>query len=80
MNEDEIRHFSTLTLCTLSGLGGVGKTTLVTEFAYKYRRFYQFICWLDASTKKDFFISCISLHMNEVHLYILDMVDFIAFF
>jgi hypothetical protein len=68
MNEDE-RQFSTLTLCarsysqevTLSGLGGVGKTTLVTEFAHKYSVFYDLVYWLAGGSREEFLRSCLSL-------------------
>ncbi len=42
MNEDAATHFSTMPLCA-SGMGGVGKTTLASEFAHKYHPFYDFI-------------------------------------
>jgi hypothetical protein len=33
----------------ISGMGGVGKTQLAVEFAYRYRRFFQGVHWVDAS-------------------------------
>ena len=35
----------------ISGLGGVGKTQIAIEYAYRYRDFYQAIFWLTASTR-----------------------------
>lgn len=61
MDESNEYGFATLTLCALSGLGGVGKTTLATEFAYKYQQFYDFVYWMEGGTKKDFIFSCESL-------------------
>ena len=61
MNEDEERRFSTLTLCPLSGLGGVGKTTLATEFAHKFHQFYDFIYWMEGGSKEELLRSCIAL-------------------
>jgi hypothetical protein len=61
MDESNECGFAALTLCALSGLGGVGKTTLATEFAYKYQQFYDFVYWMDGGTKRDFIFSCESL-------------------
>lgn len=34
----------------ISGLGGIGKTSTVTEYAYQYRNEYQAIFWIQAQT------------------------------
>jgi tetratricopeptide (TPR) repeat protein len=60
MNEDAATHFSTMTLCA-SGMGGVGKTTLASEFAHKYKPFYDFIYLMDGGSRGEFLRSCISL-------------------
>ena len=61
MGDIDERQFATLTICALSGMGGVGKTTLATEFVHKYKQFYQFVCWMDGSSKRNFLSSCITL-------------------
>jgi tetratricopeptide (TPR) repeat protein len=74
MNEDE-KQFSTLTLCahihpqevTLSGMGGVGKTTLATEFAHKYGIFYDLVYWMRGESRDEFLRSCLSL-LNELKI------------
>jgi hypothetical protein len=68
MNEDD-RHYATLTLCaranpqevTLSGLGGVGKTTLATEFAHKYGMFYDLVYWITGGSREELLRSYLSL-------------------
>jgi tetratricopeptide (TPR) repeat protein len=61
ISEDHKSHFSSLALCALSGMGGVGKTTLAVEFARKYGPFYDFVYWMDGSSRRDFQASCVSL-------------------
>src|SRR5579859_1182572 len=34
----------------ISGLGGIGKTQIAVEYAYRYREFYQAIFWITVST------------------------------
>jgi len=33
------------------GMGGVGKSTLAAEYAYRYRAFYAGVCWCNAGTR-----------------------------
>ncbi len=35
----------------ISGLGGIGKTQIAIEYAYRYRQHYQAVFWIDASTR-----------------------------
>lgn len=37
----------------LSGLAGIGKTHLATEYAHRYRDRYTDVCWIDAATPED---------------------------
>ncbi|KAF5667724.1 tetratricopeptide-like helical [Fusarium denticulatum] len=41
------------TICLLQGLGGVGKTTIALEYAFKYRAEYDFVFWIPAQTELD---------------------------
>ena len=36
----------------ISGLGGIGKTQLALEYAYRYRSEYQAVLWAQADTKE----------------------------
>jgi tetratricopeptide (TPR) repeat protein/DNA-binding XRE family transcriptional regulator len=36
----------------ISGLGGIGKTQIAVEYAYRYRDHYQAIFWINASTRE----------------------------
>ncbi len=38
----------------ISGLGGIGKTQIAVEYAYRYRDHYQAIFWITASTREAF--------------------------
>jgi tetratricopeptide (TPR) repeat protein len=38
----------------ISGLGGIGKTQIAVEYAYRYRDHYQAIFWIAASTREAF--------------------------
>jgi transcriptional regulator with XRE-family HTH domain len=35
----------------ISGLGGIGKTQIASEYAYRYRDHYQALLWIDASSR-----------------------------
>lgn len=35
----------------ISGLGGIGKTQIAVEYAYRYRDYYQAIFWMNASSR-----------------------------
>lgn len=37
---------------SIVGLGGIGKTQLAVEFAYRYSPVYDFVCWVDAESKE----------------------------
>lgn len=37
----------------LTGLGGLGKTQVALEYAYRYRRDYQAVCWLRADSREN---------------------------
>lgn len=45
----------------LSGLGGIGKTHIAIEYAYRYRDQYAAIFWIQADTRDDLISSCIGL-------------------
>jgi transcriptional regulator with XRE-family HTH domain len=41
-----------VTIETISGLGGIGKTQLMLEYAFRYRKVYQKVFWLRADTQE----------------------------
>jgi DNA-binding XRE family transcriptional regulator len=41
----------------ISGLGGVGKTQIAVEYAYRYRDTYQGVFWVHAATRQDIIAS-----------------------
>ncbi len=55
----------------ISGLGGIGKTQIAVEYAYRYRDHYQAILWITASTREaftaDFVMLAALLDLPEQH-------------
>ncbi len=55
----------------ISGLGGIGKTQIAVEYAYRSRDHYQAIFWVNASTRDalsaDFVILAVLLSLPEQH-------------
>ncbi len=55
----------------ISGLGGIGKTQIAVEYAYRYRDHYQAIFWLTASNRDalsaDFAMLAVLLDLPEQH-------------
>jgi tetratricopeptide (TPR) repeat protein len=55
----------------ISGLGGIGKTQIALEYAYRYRDHYQAIVWVNASTREvlsaDFVSLAAVLDLPEKH-------------
>ena len=55
----------------ISGLGGIGKTQIAIEYAFRYRDQYQAIFWVNASTREalsaDFTALAILLDLPEKH-------------
>lgn len=45
-------------LQAISGLGGIGKTQLAIEYAYRHRQAYQAVLWVSADTLECFAKSC----------------------
>lgn len=55
-------------LAALKGLGGVGKTSLATEYAYRYRSLYAGVWWCPAESRSGLITSLASLarHLGAV--------------
>jgi transcriptional regulator with XRE-family HTH domain len=55
----------------ISGLGGIGKTQIAVEYAYRYRDLYQAILWITASSREaftaDFVMLAALLDLPEQH-------------
>ena len=55
----------------ISGLGGIGKTQIAVEYAYRYSDHYQAIFWINASTRDaisaDFVLISSLLDLSEQH-------------
>jgi transcriptional regulator with XRE-family HTH domain len=51
----------------INGLGGIGKTQLAVEYAYRYRSEYTAILWFRADSQESLIDSCVSL-ANELDL------------
>lgn len=55
----------------ISGLGGIGKTQIAVEYAYRYRNHYEAIFWLTASNRDtlsaDFAMLAVLLALPEQH-------------
>lgn len=45
----------------ISGLGGIGKTQIAVEYAYRYAEHYQAILWVTASTRETFIADIVLL-------------------
>src|SRR5260221_483946 len=46
---------------TISGLGGIGKTQIALEYAYRHRQTYRAILWMQADTREALILGFISL-------------------
>ena len=45
----------------ISGLGGIGKTQIAVEYAYRYQAEYSYIFWVNASTREDIIVSLLEI-------------------
>jgi tetratricopeptide (TPR) repeat protein len=56
MHDNLMRHSTTHEVLpqVLSGLGGIGKTQLAIEYAYRHREEYHWVFWLRADTRDSF--------------------------
>lgn len=50
-------HSGTIPIQALSGLGGLGKTQVAVEYAYRYRQHYRAVLWMGAETEEDLLTS-----------------------
>jgi tetratricopeptide (TPR) repeat protein len=62
---------STLIIC---GLGGMGKTQIALEYAYRYQNRYQAVIWINAATHTTLVTDCVSL-ASSLKLSIGNMLD-----
>ena len=51
----------------ISGLGGIGKTQVAVEYAYRYREEYRFVLWANASTPETLLAAYVSI-ANQLRL------------
>ncbi len=51
----------------ISGLGGIGKTQLAVEYAYRYRDNYQGVFWIEAETREEIVLGFVAI-ANLLHL------------
>ncbi len=51
----------------ISGLGGIGKTQVAVEYAYRHREAYRFVLWINASTPETLLTSYVSM-ADQLHL------------
>ena len=54
-------HATSALIAPLHGLGGVGKSQIATEFAYRYQAFYDLIWWVQADDAQSMRRSLVSL-------------------
>ncbi|GCE07543.1 DUF7779 domain-containing protein [Dictyobacter aurantiacus] len=48
-------------LLAITGLGGIGKTQIAIEYAYRYRQHYQAVLWLNGDSPEALLQSCVEL-------------------
>jgi tetratricopeptide (TPR) repeat protein len=58
----------------ISGLGGVGKTQIALEYAYRYQDYYKTILWVDAYARDNFLKLAAMLDLPEQHEQELEIV------
>ncbi|KAH8649070.1 hypothetical protein BX600DRAFT_109938 [Xylariales sp. PMI_506] len=54
-------------ICSISGLSGVGKTALATQYAHAFQSEYTYICWIDAETPS-LRAECYLMIGSELHI------------